>query len=152
MKKALSISLLVICNAAAVFVLSVLFLLLFLLVSFNLPLTVLIGLAVLAALGFASSRILRFFKRRFDLQTPLFILFSHVPPVIGAAVYWIVFSALRAAGYFTGYFAGLSEFIFAIVLAPTAAGYFISGAVWCLSSKNPEKIRSKESCSDNEGT
>ena len=64
MKKELAISLLVICNALVVFVLSIVNLLVFF-TTFSLAAAILVGLAALTALGFASSRVLRVFKRKY---------------------------------------------------------------------------------------
>lgn len=134
MNKALAISLLVICNIAAVCILSVVNLAMFFL-TISLALTILIGLAAAAALGFGSSRLLSVFERKYRLKTKWFILASYVSPIIGTAVYWIVYLSLDAAGYFSGWFAGLGEFVYAISLSATAAVYFISGVLWCLGEK-----------------
>lgn len=131
MKKPLAIALLVICNALVVCAMTVINFVIFLITSFSLAATVLIGLAALTALGFASSRVFRVFKRKYGLRTRWFILASYVPSVIGAAVYWIIYLILDSNGYFTGYFAGLSEGLFGISLAPTALCYLISGTAWC---------------------
>lgn len=130
MKKPLAISLLVICNALVVFVMSIVNLLVFF-TTFSLAAAILIGLAALTALGFASSRVLRVFKRKYGLRTRWFILASYVPSVVGAAVYFIAYLILDHVGYFRGFLAGLGEFIFALSLAPTALCYLISGIAWC---------------------
>lgn len=129
MKKPAAISLLFICNPAVVFVMTIVNLLTFLL-TLSLEAAVIIGLAALVALGFASSRIYRVFKRKYELRKIWFIIISYVPSVIGALIYWIVYMALDAADYFTGLFAGLGEFIFLLSLAPTAIVYLISGTIW----------------------
>lgn len=130
MKKELAIPLLVLCNLAVVFVMSIVNLLVWGL-TISLAAAILIGLAALIALGFASSRVLRVFKRKYGLRTRWFILASYVPSVVGAAVYFIVYLILDNAGYFRGLFAGLGEFIYALSLAPTALCYLISGTAWC---------------------
>ncbi len=135
MNKALAVSLLVICNAAAVFAVSILNFFVFSL-FFSLGVTVIAGLAVLTALGFASSRLLPVFERKYRLKTRWFVIASYVPPVVGAAIYWIVFLILDATGYFKGWFAGLGEFLFAISLSATAAVYLISGVLWSLGVKD----------------
>ncbi len=137
MNKALAVSLLVICNAAAVFAVSILNFFVFSL-FFSLGVTVITGLAVLTALGFASSRLLPVFERKYLLKTRWFVTASHVTPVVGAAIYWIVFLILDATGYFKGWFAGLGEFLFAISLSATAAVYLISGVLWSLGVKDSE--------------
>ncbi|MDE7230296.1 MAG: hypothetical protein K2N56_07435 [Oscillospiraceae bacterium] len=130
MKKPLAIALLVICNAAVVLVMTVVNLVLFFM-TFSLAAAILIGLAALAALGFASSRIFRLFRQKYGLRTRWFILASYVPSVIGTAVYCIIYAILYHAGYFTGNLAGLGEFILALSLVPTAVCYLISGTCWC---------------------
>lgn len=134
MKKALAISLLVICNLVAVFAVSILNFFVFLL-FFSLSVTVIVGLAVLTALGFASGRFITVFDRKYSLKTRWFVIASYITPVAAAAVYWIVFLILDAAGYFKGWFAGVGELLYAISLSATAAVYFISGLLWCLGVK-----------------
>lgn len=130
MKKPAAMSLLVICNLAVVFVMALINLVIFFM-TFSLATAILIGLAALTALGFASSRALRLFKQQYGLRTRWFILASYVPSVVGAAVCFIVYLILNRSGYFMGYFAGLAEFLFLISFAPTATAYLISGTVWC---------------------
>lgn len=134
MKKGLAITLLVICNALVVFVMSIVNLFVWGL-TLSLAAAILVGLAVLTALGFASSRVFRVFKRKYGLRTRWFALASYAPSLIGAAVYWIIYLILDSNGYFTGYFAGLSEGLFGISLAPTALCYLISGTAWCCGQK-----------------
>ena len=134
MKKPLAISLLVLCNSAVVFVMTIVNLVVFF-ATFSLAAAIIIGLAAIAALGFASSRILRVFKRKYGLKMRWFISASYVPSVVGAAVYWIVFWILDNSGYFKGFLAGVGEYILLLSLAPTAICYFISGFIWCACSK-----------------
>ncbi len=109
MKKALAVSLLVICNAAAVLALSYINLCVWW--SINIIAAVFIGLAAVAALGFASSRLVPVFERKFNLEAKWFILASYGFPVIGAMACWMVYDL------------ALFPFI-------TAIAYLISGAIW----------------------
>lgn len=93
---------------------------------------ILITAAAVIALGFASSRIFKIFRKKYELKLSRFILFSYVPSAIGAVIYWIVFALLDDIGFFTGLFAGLGEFLYGLSLSPTAAVYLISGIVCCL--------------------
>ena len=129
MKKPAALVLLFICNLAAVFGMTIVNLLVFFL-TFSLAAAIIIGLAALVALGFASECIYRVFKRKYGLRKIWFILISYVPSVIGALIYGIVFAALNEVGYFTGFLAGLGELIFLLSLAPTAVVYLISGTIW----------------------
>ncbi len=135
MKKALAVSLLVICNVAAVCALSAINLFMFFL-TISPFVAVLIGLAAVTALGFASSRLIPVFERKLSLKAKWFILAAYISPIIGAAVYWIVYLILDAAGYFSGWFAGLGEGLYAISLSLTAVAYFISGIGWWASMKS----------------
>ena len=134
MKKPVAISLLFICNLAVVFAMTLVNLLTFFL-TFSLAAAIIIGLAALVALGFASKCIYRVFERKYGLRKVWFILVSYVPSVIGAVIYGIVFAALDAAGYFKGFLAGLGELIFLLSLAPTAAVYLIAGTIWVCTAK-----------------
>ncbi len=109
MKKALAISLLVIGNVAAVLALSYINLCVWW--SINITAAVFIGLAAVAALGFASSRLLPVFERKFNLEAKWFILAAYGFPVIGAMACWMVYDL------------ALFPFI-------TAMAYLISGAIW----------------------
>ncbi len=109
MKKALAVSLLVICNAAAVLALSWINFCVWW--SINVTAAVFIGLAAVAALGFASSRLLPVFERKLSLEAKRFILAAYGSPVIGAMACWIVDD--------------LALFMFI-----TAMAYLISGAIW----------------------
>ena len=135
MKKPLAISLLFICNLAAVFAMTLVNIL-FWGLTLSVGAAVIIGVAALVALGFASKCIFRVFERKYGLWKRWFILVSYVPSVIGALICWIVFDALEKANYFTGFLAGLGEFIFLLSLGPTAIVYLISGTIWvCASDK-----------------
>lgn len=136
MKKPVAIALLFICNLAAVFGLTIINLILAL--TLSLEAAIIIGVAVLAALGFASKCIYRVFERKYELRKIWFILVSYVPSVIGALIYGMVFAALEAADYFTGFLAGLGELIFLLSLAPTAIVYLISGVIWVCTAKNKQ--------------
>ena len=130
-------TLLFICNPAAVFAMTIINLLIFFL-TISLAATIVIGLAALAALGFASECIYRVFKRKYGLRKLWFILISYVPSVIGALIYGLVFAALDEVGYFTGFLAGLGELILLMSLAPTAVVYLISGTIWVCTLGNKQ--------------
>lgn len=134
MKKLAALSLLVICNALVVFVMTMVNLVVFF-TTFSLAAAIVIGLAALTALGFASSRVFPVFKRKCGLKMRWFIPTSYVPSVVGAAVYCIIFWSLNNSGYFKGFLAGVGEYILLLSLVPTAICYFISGTVWCACSK-----------------
>lgn len=135
MNKSLALTLLVICNTAVVFAVSLLNFFVFSL-FYSLGFTVIAGLAVLTALGFASGHLITVFDRKYRLRTRWFVIASYVSPVIGAAVYWIVFMILDAAGHFKGWFAGVGEMLYGLSLAATAAVYLISGVLWSLGIKD----------------
>lgn len=137
MKKPAALALLFVCNLAAVFGMTIVNLLVFFL-TLSLAAAIIIGLAALVALGFASKCIYRVFERKYELRKIWFILVSYVPSVIGALIYGIIFAALEAADYFTGFLAGLGELIFLLSLAPTAIVYLISGVIWVCTAKNKQ--------------
>ncbi len=130
MNKALAISLLVIGNVAAVCAISAVSL--FIInrstdwgnLIFNLVFIPLIGLAAVIALGFASSRLVPVFERKYCLKTRWFILAAYFSPIIGAAVYWIV----CWIGYQSSWSGGYAAF-----LPLTAIAYLISGGAWASS-------------------
>jgi len=141
MNKALALSLLVICNVTAVCALSAInFLIILLIQSF--ALAIYICLTAAAVLGFASSRLLSVFEHKYHLKTRWFILASYVSPVIGAAVYWIVYLILNAAGCFSD-FGGVMSYLFALSLPLPAVAYLISGAVWSAIAKH--RLNTKKS-------
>ena len=78
------------------------------------------------------------FERKYDFRKLWFVLVSYVPSVFGALIYGMVFAALEAADYFTGFLAGLGELIFLLSLAPTAIVYLISGVIWVCTAKNKQ--------------
>ncbi len=128
MKKALAILLLVIGNVAAVLALSYINLCVWW--SINITAAVFIGLAAVAALGFASSRLLPVFERKYSLKIRWFFLAAYVSPIIGTAIYWIVYMIQNATGQFSGWGEGLGESFYGIFLSVTAAAYLLSGATW----------------------
>ncbi len=129
MNKALAISLLVIGNLAAVLALSLINIWV-LVLTFSVTTVVLIGLAAVAALGFASSRLIYVFERKYSLKIRWFFLAAYVSPIIGTAIYWIVYMIQNATGQFSGWGEGLGESFYGIFLSVTAAAYLLSGATW----------------------
>lgn len=130
MNKALAVCLLVLCNLAAVTAAAVFNVFIFCITRLALVPTVLVALVPLIAMGYGSSRAERLFAEKFAMKKSRFMLVSHIPPAIGAAVYLIVYLSLNASGYFTGWFGGLLEMLLAVSLSATAALYPISSAVW----------------------
>ncbi len=130
MNKALAISLLVTGNLAAVLALSAINFLIILLIP-SLVLLIYICLTAATVLGFASSRMLPIFERKYRLKTRWFFLASYVSPIIGAAVYWIVYLILDAAGYLNDeWFISLAMPLYALSFSLAAVAYLISGAIW----------------------
>lgn len=128
MKKPIAVTLLVFGDFAAVIAVS--FLLLFAALTLGVGLAIVIGLAVLIPLGLASSQIGRIFGRKYGMKKSRFILTAFVPPVAGSVIYLIAICILDAAGAFSGFLAGLGEFLMALSLVPTSLVYLISGVVW----------------------
>ncbi len=141
MKKTLAVSLLVICNVAAVCAISAVSLFIIVCLSmnlisllFNLAVTIVIGLVAVIALGYASCKLLPIFERKYSLNAKWFVLAAYISPIIGAAVYWIVFMSLDAAGHYgSDWSDGIAEGLYAFLLSATALAYLISGGI--LSSK-----------------
>ncbi len=129
MNKALAVSLLVIGNMAAVLALSAINFLIILLIP-SLVLLIYICLTAVTVLGLASSRMLSVFERKYCLKTRWFILASYVPPIIGAAGYWIVYLILNAVGCLNEQFAGLAMPLYALSFSLAAVAYLISGVIW----------------------
>ncbi len=138
MKKALAISLLVICNMAAVCAISAVGLFIIVCLSinlfsllFNLAFTARTGLAAVIALGYASCKLLSVFERKYSLKAKWFVLAAYISPIIGAAVYWIVFMSLDAAGHYgSEWFDGIAEGLYTFLMFTAAVEYLISGWAW----------------------
>lgn len=139
-KKFIAAILTLICSAAAVFGITNLNLLIFTLTLLNLPLTIIIGLALAIALGFASSRIARVLKRKAGLRVRWFAISAYAPSFIAVPVYWLIYLKLSNLHLFTGFFAGLGEFVYGLSFTPTAAVYMMSGLFFCTIGKHNNSI------------
>lgn len=137
MKKVMAISLLVICNLAAVLAAAAFNVFIFSITGFGLAAAIIIGLFPLCAMGYGLSRSERLFSEKFALKKRPFMLISHIPPIIGAVACWLVFLRLSALGYFSGFlnFGGLFMFLFTVSLSVTAVIYPISSTVWRINTK-----------------
>lgn len=91
-----------------------------------------IVIAVLVAAGDALllEMLRHLFKRRFDLSIPMFLLCAYLPSVFCAVIGWIVFIALENAKYFTGFFAGVGEFLFVFTYSIAAGVLLVFGMIW----------------------
>lgn len=132
MKKVPAIILLIIGNLAAVYILSVLIILLWEGTS-SFGFAVVAGFGVLAALGFASSLIYDKFKKEYGLKPSRFILAAYVPSVAGSVISVIVIIILDNLNYFKGFFGGAGEFISSLFFAAVAVLYLIFGTCFTLS-------------------
>lgn len=130
-KKFIAAVLTLICSAAAVFLLTNLNLLIFTLTVLNLPATIIIGLALAIALGFASSRIAKVLKQRIGLRVRWFAISAYAPSFVAVPVYWLIYLKLANMHIFTGFFAGLGEFVYGLSFTPTVAVYMMSGLFFC---------------------
>lgn len=129
-KKFIAAVLTLICSAAAVFLLTNLNLLIFVL-TLGLPATIIIGLLLTVALGFASSRIAKLLKRKTGLRVRWFAICAYAPSFIAVPVYWMIYMKLSDLHLFTGFFAGLGEYVYGLSLTPTTAIYLVSGLFFC---------------------
>lgn len=127
-------------SAAAVFLLTNLNLLIFTLTLFNLPVTILIGLGLAIALGFASSSVAKLLKRRIGLRVRWFAISAYAPSFVAIPVYWLIYLRLSNLHLFTGFFAGLGEFVYGLSFTPTAAVYLMSGLFFCTVGKPKKTI------------
>lgn len=79
--------------------------------SFSIGLPLLILIAASAAFGLDALR--RVFKRKFGFSSVKFMIYAHLPSIVFLISYWIYDMAMESADHFTGFMAGLGEFLFA---------------------------------------
>lgn len=132
MKKVPAIILLTLGNMAAVFIVSLLIILLWEGTS-NFGFAVVAGFGVLAALGFASSLIYDKFKKEYGLKPSRFILAAYLPSAAGSVISVIVIIILDNLNYFKGFLGGAGEFLSSLFFAVPAVLYLIFGSGFTLS-------------------
>lgn len=131
MKKIPAIILLTLGNLAAVYILSVLIMLLWW-STFSIGLAVVAGFLVLAALGFASGLIYEKFKKKYGLKPSRFILATYLPSAAISVINFIVVSILDSLDYFDGFLGGLGEYISSLFFAAAAVLYLSFGTCFTL--------------------
>lgn len=67
----------------------------------------------------------RFYQRRWQLGKPLFLICSGFPGVFFGALSYAAVLALDKMGYFTGFFAGLGEYILALAALAYSGAFFV---------------------------
>ncbi len=132
MKKVPAIILLTLGNMAAVFIVSLLIILLWEGTS-NFGFAVVAGFGVLAALGFASSLIYDKFKKEYGLKPSRFILAAYLPSAAGSVISFIIILILDSLDYFDGFLGGAGEFLSSLFFAAAAILYLIFGTCFTLS-------------------
>lgn len=126
MKKPLAIVLLILGGFAGIFGLSLVNLILF---GNLLSLGNLVGLILTASAAFGIDGLRVLFARKYGLSAPKFFLCAYVPSVTATLVYFTVVLYLDSVGYFTGFFAGLGEFIMGLAWLATSAVAIIFGFI-----------------------
>lgn len=138
MKKSLAIVLLIIGGLAANFVMSSLNLVLFFTLMGG---GILIGIALAMAAAFGLDCLRKLFRRKYGLNAAKFFLCAYAPPIVGAGILLGVVLLLDAAGYFSGLFAGLGEFIAALSCVITSGALAAAGGLWLAVSAVIERRR-----------
>lgn len=131
MKKIPAIILLTLGNLAAVYILSVLIMLLWW-GTFSIGLAVVAGFLALAALGFASSLIYNKFKKKYGLKPSRFILAAYLPLAAVSFINVIVIIILDNLHFFNSFLGGLGEFISSLFFAAVAVLYLSFGSCFTL--------------------
>ena len=67
----------------------------------------------------------RFYQRRWQLGKPLFWICSGFPGAFFGALSYAAVLALDKMGYFTGFFAGLGEYILALAALAYSGAFFV---------------------------
>ncbi|MDE7400034.1 MAG: hypothetical protein K2N06_10975 [Oscillospiraceae bacterium] len=96
----------------------------------NFPLGIVIAVLIAAGDALLLEMLRHLFKRRFDLSMPMFLLCAYLPSIFCAVIGWIVFIVLKNAKYFTGFFAGLGEFLFVFTYSIAAGVLLVFGMIW----------------------
>lgn len=139
MKKTLAIIILIIGSALAVFGVSIGFLTV-LLILVGPGVLVAIALALAAAFGIDCLR--RLFHRKYGLNAGLFFLCAYAPSAATSVILYIVVALLDEAGYFSGMFPGLGEFLLAISYMLSAFALAAAGGIWLVIMTAVERKRS----------
>ena len=127
MKKPLAVVLLVVGGLVGIFGLSILNLALFFLIWGP---GVFIAIAATLAAAFGIDCLRRLYKRKYELKTARFLVCAYVPSVLCAAIAYITVLKLDEAGYFTGFLAGLGEFMITFSYLITAGAALAAAFVW----------------------
>lgn len=139
MKKSLAVVLLVIGSALAVFGAAVGFLcLVFVLYEWG----VLIAIVLTLAAAFGIDCLRRLFRRKYGLNAGLFFLCAYMPSAVISMTSMIVFTLLDDAGYFSGMFAALGEFLMAFAYIVMAFSFAAAGGIWLVIMTIVERKRS----------
>lgn len=127
MNKPVAITLLILGGIAAVFGMALLDVVLFFTLMWS---GLLIGIAAVMGMAFGADRLRILFKRKYGMNAAKFCLCVYVPSIAASGVCFITVILLDKAGYFTGFFAGLGEFIFSLSYILTASAFAAAGAIW----------------------
>lgn len=138
MKKSLAIVLLVLGGLAAVFGMAVLGLILIFEFMWG---GLLIGIAAVMGIAFGADRLRMLFKRKYGMNAAKFFLCSYVPPIVGSIILFVVVELLDEAGYFSGFMAGLGEFLMALSCVIASAAFAAAGGIWLMISTIIERKR-----------
>lgn len=138
MKKSLAIVLLVLGGLAAVFGMSVLGLTLILVLMWG---GLLIGIAVVMGMAFGADRLRMLFKRKYGMNAAKFFLCAYVPPIVGSVILFVMVELLDEAGYFSGFMAGLGEFLMALSCVIASGAFAAAGGIWLTVSTIIERKR-----------
>lgn len=126
MRKKLTVALLILGGAAAIFGLSVANLMLF----FGLmQIGVLIAIVVTGGAVFGFDRLRMLFANKYGFSAPKFFLCAYAPSVAVSAVYYAVVCALDKAGYYKGFMAGLGETLVGLSWLITSAAAVVMAAI-----------------------
>lgn len=128
MKKGIAIALVIVGTLGGVYGLAWANLMLFL--TLYVPVGLILAFAATVAAAFGLDALRRLFKRHYGLSVPIFLLFTYLPPVFCAVIMWIVFFIALDLGYFSGLFAGLSEFLTVLSYSINAGVLLVFGMIW----------------------
>lgn len=138
MKKPLAITLLVLGGLAAVFGAAMLGLILILVLMWG---GLLIGIAAVMGMAFGADRMRILYKRKYGMNAAKFFLCAYVPPIVGSVILFVVVELLDEAGYFSGLFPGLGEFLMALSCVIASGAFAAAGGIWLTVSTIIERKR-----------